>query len=79
MLLLFVEIPVCREHLRVHRPPEAATAGAECKLAAACFLLIIQLLGVAASAAENAEHPELLGVCVFVTLIPLISLRMQWL
>lgn len=54
MLLLFVEIPVCREHLRVQWSPEAAAARAlDVNLpTAACFLLIIQLLDVVASAAE---------------------------
>lgn len=54
MLLLFVEIPVCREHLGVQRSPEAAAARAlDVNLpSAACFLLIIQLLYVVASTGE---------------------------
>lgn len=38
MLLLFVGIPACREHLGVQRSPEAAAAGApHVKLANRCL------------------------------------------
>lgn len=58
MLLLFVEIPVCWENLGVQRSPEAAAARAlHVNLpTTACFLLIIQLLDVVASAGEVRKN-----------------------
>lgn len=65
VLLLFVEIPVCREHLGVQWSPEAAAARAlDVNLpTAACFLLIIQLLDVVASAGEMRNIRSFSDIC----------------
>lgn len=65
MLLLFVEIPVCREHLGVQWSPEAAAARAlDGNLpTAACFLLIIQLLDVEASAGKMQNIWSFSDIC----------------
>lgn len=65
MLLLFVEIPICVEHLGVQWSPEADAARAlNVNLAAtACFLLIIQSLDVAASVGKIQNIRSFSDIC----------------
>lgn len=63
VLLVCAETPVCREHLGVQWSPEAAAARARDvnSPSVTCFLLIIQLLDVVASAGGMRKYPEFFG------------------